>query len=212
MEIIERNFETSNWATLVLLLCFVIIALMKLYKPQLLLGYSIAFFSQGFIENRSDKNPSIFSVFHILIFLFSLLVYSLTTHLLITNLNFYEYTSPFWLTLFYVSSFVFLKYVIIKLIVLTLDLEEKTRYLLFSKTGYLYTISLWLYPILVLYQYWYSSKNILIIYLLLLMAFRAFLVTKNNKKLIFNHFFYFILYFCSLELAPLLIIYKTTTI
>ncbi len=211
MEIIERNFISTDWITLIFMLAFVIIALMKLYKSQLLLGYSIAFFSQGFIESRSNKNPSIFSIFHILIFLFSLLIYSLSLHLIIVNTTDIHITS-YLTTLIYVSSFLLVKYIFVKMIILTLKIEEETRYFLFSKTGYLYTIGLWLYPVLILYQYWYSNTNILIIYLLLLLGFRLFLIIKNNKKLIFNHFFYFILYFCTLELAPLLIIYKTTTI
>lgn len=211
MEIIERNFISNDWITLVLLTSLVLIALMKLYKPQLLLGYSIAFFSQGFIENRSNKNPSIFSVFHVLIFIFSLLIFSLCIHFLLSN-YLENYTSSYLITLGGLSAFILIKYLIIKLISFSLEIEELTRYFLFSKTGYLYSISLWLFPILVFYQYTYSNDKILIVYLLLLMAFRGILVIKNNKKLIFNHFFYFILYFCTLELAPLLIIYKTTTI
>ncbi|SNR14051.1 DUF4271 domain-containing protein [Tenacibaculum jejuense] len=211
MELIERNFISTDWITLTFLAGLVMIALMKLYKPQLLLGYSIAFFSQGFIESRSDKNPSIFTVFHVLIFLFSLLVFSLTLHLLISNFM-VSYNFSYLYTLAFTTLFIMLKYILVKLIVITLKIEEITRYFLFSKTGYLYAISLWLYPILVLYQYSYFNDTFLIIYILLLLAFRVFLITKNNKKLIFNHFFYFILYFCTLELAPLLIIYKTTTI
>ncbi|WP_373456508.1 DUF4271 domain-containing protein [uncultured Tenacibaculum sp.] len=211
MEILQRNFVSTDWITLVFLVGLVMIALMKLYKPQLLLGYSIAFFSQGFIESRSSKNPSVFTVFHVLIFLFSLLIYSLTIHLLLAN-NIAGFNFSFLYTFLFVTGFILTKYILVKLIVLTLDIEEDTRYFLFSKTGYLYAISLWLYPILVLYQYWYSNSRVLIIYMLLLLAFRGFLIAKNNKKLIFNHFFYFILYFCTLELAPLLIIYKTTTI
>lgn len=211
MEILERNFVSTDWITLVFLASLVMIALMKLYKPQLLLGYTIAFFSQGFIESRSDKNPSIFSIFHVLIFLFSLLIFSLSIHLLLVN-NFTYFKFSFLYTFSFVSAFILIKYTLVKLIVLTLNIEEDTRYFLFSKTGYLYAISLWLFPVLILYQYWYSNSKILIIYMLLLLGFRMFLIAKNNKKLIFNHFFYFILYFCTLELAPLLIIYKTTTI
>ncbi|WP_442264657.1 DUF4271 domain-containing protein [Tenacibaculum sp. ZS6-P6] len=211
MEILERNFVSTDWITLVFLASLVMIALMKLYKPQLLLGYTIAFFSQGFIESRSDKNPSIFSIFHVLIFLFSLLIFSLSIHLLLVN-NFTYFKFSFLYTFSFVSAFILIKYTLVKLIVLTLNIEDDTRYFLFSKTGYLYAISLWLFPVLILYQYWYSNSKILIIYMLLLLGFRMFLIAKNNKKLIFNHFFYFILYFCTLELAPLLIIYKTTTI
>jgi len=211
MEIIERNFITGDWITLVFMLAFVIIALMKLYKPQLLLGYTIAFFSQGFIENRADKNPSIFSTFHILLLIFSTLIFSIAIYSIVIDKEILPKISYLSFLLF-LSGFILLKYTITKFITLTLNLEETTRYFLFSKAGYMYTISLWLFPVLILYQYSYSNSTILIIYIVLLLFFRVFLIAKNNKKLIFNNFFYFILYFCSLELAPLLIIYKTTTI
>lgn len=211
MEAISRNFVSNDWITLVFIIAFVLIALMKMYKPQLLLGYTIAFFSQGFIENRTEKNPSIFSTFHVLIFLFTSLILSLTVYFIFANTSgFKTYSYP--IVLLFATAFIIVKYIFIKIIVHTLSIESNTRYFLFSKSGYIFTISLWLFPVLVIFQYAYSNIKILLFFIFLLLIFRTFLVTRNNKKLIFSNFFYFILYFCTLELAPLLIIYKTTTI
>ncbi len=210
MEVINRSFISNDWITTIFMVGFILIALMKLYKPQLLLGYTLAFFSQGFIESRTKKKPSIFSPFHILIFLFSILVFSLLLVLLNTNNN----ASKIHLFLIVTPSllvFILLKYIITKFIGKILLIEEKSKYFLFSKTGYLYTMSLWLFPILIISQYWYYNHFLLIVFCTILLAFRTFLTIRNNKKLIFSNFFYFILYFCTLELAPLLIIYKTTT-
>ncbi len=209
MEIIERNFVSGDWVTLVFIIALLLIAFMKICNPQLLLGYSIALFSQGFIEERCDKKPSVFSIFHIFLFSFSLIIFSLTVHFILSD---YEslYTNTYLSIFFYLLIFIIVRYLLSKIIIQTLDIEERTRYFIFSKSGYFYAINLWLFPILILYQYGYSNIKILIIYAFLLLIFRLFLIIKNNKNLIFNNFFYFILYFCTFELAPLLIIYKAT--
>ncbi len=210
MELISRNLESNDWITLVFIIAMVLIAFMKLYKPQLLLGYSIALFSQGFIENRTEKNPSTFSTFHVLIFSFTTLIFALTLYFIISDLL--PKISYGYLLLFLgITSYMILKFLFIRIIAHTLNIEETTRYYIFSKSGYLYNISLWLFPILILFHYGYSNITFLLVFICLLMIFRSFLILRNNKKLIFNNFFYFILYFCTLELAPLLIIYKTTT-
>jgi hypothetical protein len=211
MEVISRNLASSDWITLVFIIAMVLIALMKLYKPQLLLGYTIALFSQGFIENRAEKNPSVFSTFHVLIFAFSTIIFSLTLYLIADGLSLIVKSFNFLDVLIGLTCFLIIKFLIVRLIANTLHIEEQTRYFIFSQSGYMYNISLWLFPILILFNYTYSNITFLLFFICLLLIFRGFLVIKNNKKLIFNNFFYFILYFCSLELAPLLIIYKTTT-
>lgn len=210
MEVISRNLASNDWITLVFVIALVLIALMKLYKPQLLLGYTIAMFSQGFIENRAEKNPSIFSTFHVLIFTFSTLIFSLAIYFFVESwlsIERFNYID----ILISLLGFLIIKFLFVRLIVNTLDLKEQTRYLIFLQSGYMYSISLWLFPILILFNYCYTNSIFLLFFICILLVYRGFLILRNNKKLIFNNFFYFILYFCSLELAPLLIIYKTTT-
>lgn len=210
MEAISRNFSSNDWITLIFIIAFMLIALMKLYKPQLLFGYAVSFFSQGFIENRVDKKPSVFSTFHVLVFLLTVLMLSLALYFTV-NTSFKNSINLYLFILIGLSSYMVIKYVLLALIAKTVNIEDKTRYFIFSKSGYLYTISIWLFPILVMFQYGYANVQILLFFIFVLFLFRALLIIKNNKNLIFNNFFYFILYFCTLELAPLLIIYKTTT-
>ena len=53
--------------------------------------------------------------------------------------------------------------------------------------------------------------NLLFSIFVILFIFRAFLIIKKKKKIVIRKLFYFILYFCTLEIAPLLIVYKITT-
>lgn len=210
MDVIYRHFVSNDWVTLFFLICLVLIALMKLYKPQLLFGYSIAFFSQGFIEKRAEKKETLFSPFNSFLLLFTTIIFSLLVYFVgFTQTEFDIHY--FGLTLLTVASFIFIRFIATLFIIKTLDIEEITRYFIFTKLGYMHTISIWLFPILVLYKFWFLNTQILLFFVCFLLIFRGFLVLKNNKNLIFSNFFYFILYFCTFEIAPLLIIYKTTT-
>ncbi|TYP99970.1 uncharacterized protein DUF4271 [Tenacibaculum adriaticum] len=212
MEAIERNFLSDDLITITFLLGFVLLFLMKLYKPQRLLGYSIAFFTQGFIEKRSEETTSLLSPFHGVMFTFSVIIISLTFFTLITSFTLEKNLFLFLLILGVTAFYFIAKYLISYLIINVFSMQEDLNYFLYSKNGYLYSICLWIFPVLIINQYWFKDIFFLLFFITLLLVFRVYLILTNNKRMIFNQFFYFILYFCTLELAPLLILYKTITI
>ncbi len=84
--------------------------------------------------------------------------------------------------------------------------------LTFLKFKYLNTVVLILFPFIILVAYankWnvYILK-ITIVIALLLVVWRTIVLFTSNKNLIFNKLFYFILYLCTLEITPLVVIYK----
>lgn len=209
MEAIDRNFLSNDLITISFLIGIVLIFLMKVYNPKYLLGYTIAFFTQGFIEKRAEDGTSIFSVFYGLLFLFSITIVAATVFILLTPV-FFEKNLTILLSIF-LSTFAYFtsKHAITYGIVALFNLKKELGYFLFTKNGYLYTTCILFFPILIIHQYFVDKSIILFFFLALLLIFRVLLIVLNNKKLIFNHIFYFILYFCALELAPLLILYKT---
>ena len=211
MDVIKRDFFSDDLITLILIFALILIFFIKLFKPQQLLGYSIAFFTQGFIEKRAEENTTILSPFHGLLFTFTMLIVSLTFYVLIGH--HFEGSNTFVFGLFFLatSSYFIIKFIMSYLLVNLFNLREDIGYFFYAKNGYLYSICLWLYPVLILNQYWLKNPVFLLIVISLLLIFRLFLILSNNKFIIFTQFFYFILYFCTLELAPLLILYKTTT-
>ena len=209
MEAVERVFFSNDLITIILFLGLVLLFLMKLYKPERLLGYAVAFFTQGYIEKRVEENASFFTPFYILLFSFSVTIIALIVFTVAPPLVFESSMFDFLLIFAFVSVFYVVKKIITYSFVLLFELKEELNYFLHTKNGYLYSTCLWLYPLLVLHQYVLKEEVLLLYCVALLLIFRAFLVVYNNKKIIFNHIFYFILYFCTLELAPLLILYKT---
>ncbi|WP_418361247.1 DUF4271 domain-containing protein [Tenacibaculum todarodis] len=190
------------------LIGFILLFFMKLYKPSRFLGYSISFFTRGFIEKRAEEKPAIFSTFHVLIYSFCVLTLSLFIHTLIPETQ----TQNNLISYIYLISFTFIYMIIRSLLDYSfsklLNLSDYIRYFIFTKVGYLYTLSIWLFPILIIYNYGYKNNNFLWGSFLILLGIRFGLVFYNNKKLIIKHLFYFILYLCALEIAPLFIILK----
>jgi len=209
MKGIERILLSNDLVTYCVLIGLVLLFLMKVFNPVFLKNYALAFFTQGFIEEVAEQRPKFFSAFPILIQLFSLLVVSLITYLLLTSNYFYPSIPLFLKVLSVVVVYFVFKNVFIAFIVNLLHLKSRLNYLLFSKNGYLYTCCLLLFPIIILYQYGFKNDTFLCSFVCFLLIFRLFLILKNNKTLVFRHLFYFILYFCTLELAPLMLIFKT---
>jgi len=91
--------------------------------------------------------------------------------------------------------------------------ELASVYFLF-KSSYLRTIVLFLLPLLLLVVYspvyQFGLLKITVACTLVLLVLRTVFILMNNKNLILNELFYFILYLCTLEIAPLVIILKLT--
>lgn len=209
MQAIERIGINDSWVTLVIMIAIAILAVMKLLKPSQLYGYSISFVTSGFFQKRIEEDESFFTPFRLLLFLFSSIIISLFLALS-TNIytqNFITFIGVFFFVVVYIGLRVFIDKALAKI----LNISSVVNYFLYSKSGYLHTLCMWLLPVIIVYQYTFTNKIFLITSFALLLLFRFFLLLSNNKKLVISKLFYFILYFCTLEIAPLLIVYKTTT-
>ena len=211
LQAIERIITNDNWITLVIIFVIVLLAIMKLVKPNKLLGYTLAFFTPGFFQKKVQNNTSLYSPFHLLLFAFSSIVISLFLFFIITPTIYTQSFLNYLILLSITSVYFFIRQILDFILSNILGLSLVTRYFLYTKSGYLYTLSLWLFPAIILYQYAFNKSIYLLVIFFILLAFRAFLILHNNKRLVISKLFYFILYFCVLEIAPLLILYKTTT-
>lgn len=211
MKSIHRVIISEDFIALIFIFGVVLLFIMKTFNAKQLYGYITALFTQGFIEKTAEQKFSFLNSFYLLLQLFTIIT---------IGLSLYFYTTPqffeinYNIALIIISSIVLyfiLKQVVLLLLLNLFQVKEELNYLVYTKNGYLYACCLLLFPFLVLYQYTFKSKIFLTTIICLLLIFRLFLIFKNNKKILSQHFFYFILYFCTLELAPLLLIYKTIT-
>ncbi len=212
MKALELISNDNSWLTLVILFIIILLALLKLKKPNTLVNYSVAFFTPGFFQKRAEEGLSIFSLGNFLVFIINTLVFSLLLSVVFKTSYIQTDTFLGFLTVFVlVFSYLLIKYFIDLSITNIFGIQKMVNYFLHVKYGYLFTLSLWVLPILIVNEYYLHSDSFLLFCVVILLIFKVFLVVFNNKNIIISKLFYFILYFCTLEIAPLLILYKTTT-
>lgn len=209
MQAIERFTHDNSWITLVIISGIVLISLLKLINESLLIKYTTAFFIPGFFEKLSEEKKPLFNAFNILLFIFRCITISLCCFIIFFSEDLNKYTFSILLStvIIYYSARQVLDYFLIN----TIGIYKFVNYFLLTKKGYLNTLSLCLFPFIIINQYSLKNKLFLITACGILFVIRGFLILKNNKSLIISKLFYFILYFCALEIAPLLILYKTIT-
>ncbi|MBD0823637.1 DUF4271 domain-containing protein [Aestuariibaculum marinum] len=111
-----------------------------------------------------------------------------------------------------IAVFILIKVLIERLVASIFEIEKLTDLYLFQKITYKNYLGLLLLPInaILLYSFTPSLNFIYFIIILLLIINVVGLITsfKAHQSLIKPNLFYFILYLCTLEIAPYIILYK----
>jgi len=209
MQALDRIDYSNNWLTLVFLFALLLLVALKTINQEKLFGYSSAFFRKGFIVKKTEERASLFTVFNTVLLCFAAIIYAvfislMTAVFLEIAVGFTVFMTVLCCVFVYLILFLVLDVGLAKLF----EAEHETSYLFSTKTAYQYTISLLLFPVLIIINYSNLSISVLLFVFMLLFLLSLLLLFVNNKNLILNKLFYFILYLCALEIAPLLIIYK----
>jgi hypothetical protein len=205
----------NDWITLIFLLIFILLVLVKLiYKDRLFLLATIGISKKYFLNYGKDSRL-IFNGFNSMLFVVQSLIMMLIIY---AFLQFFEPKfadeSSFLLQKIIsgVSIVFIIRYVIGKGLGELFDLKNSHNHVAFVKMSYLFSVFLLILPFLLLV--FYSNKyNLLFFQLLIgvlaiLLIIRYLFVFVNNKKIISSQMFYFILYICALEIAPIFIVFK----
>ena len=209
MQALDRIDYSNNWLTLVFLFALMLLFALKTINQQKLFGYSTAFFMKGFVAEKSKDRESLLNIFNVVLLCFSAIVYaifisSISAFFLDITASFVGFMTVFGFVFVYLVLFLVVDAGLAKLF----EVQNETSYLFSTKIAYLYTISLILFPVLIIISYSSLSTSVLLFVFMLLFLLSLLLLFANNKNLILNKLFYFILYLCALEIAPLLIIYR----
>ena len=113
---------------------------------------------------------------------------------------------------FSIATFILIKVLIERLIGSILEIDKLIDQYLFQKISYKNYLGILLLPInaLLLFSFKPSLPIIYFIIILLLIVNIVGLITsfKTHQSLIKRNYFYFILYLCTLEISPYIILYK----
>jgi hypothetical protein len=210
MEALERGFISNNWVTALFVFGLLLIFFLKLFRAAKLSGYATSIFNKGFIEIESQEKTASITFFHSVFTLFSFLSISMTIYFLFKEYkvgvqsNFLEYIQWSSYVLIYILGRFFLEFLLMGL----LEVKGVLTYFILSKRSYLYSISIGLFLLNLIYFYGFQRESFLLIGTIVLFGARLLLIISNNKNLIIKELFYFMLYLCAFEIAPLFILFK----
>ena len=207
-----RIIESKDWATVLFVLSFGIIAITKSVFENRFADFTNLIYSNKYIKVYKD-NTNLKSGFTLSLSFVQ--VISLAFFVQIT-LSYFGYASKTdWLL--YIQIFTFLvffilsKYLIEKIIATSFNIEDFMDQFNLQKVTYRTYIGLFILPFnIILFYYDSFSRNIplIIIAIILITNALTYLISiKNYQNIIFGKLFYFILYLCALEIAPYYFMY-----
>lgn len=207
-----RVIENKDWATVLFVLSFVVIATTKSAFENRFADFAKLIYSDKYITIYKDSS-NLKSAFTISLFFVQIISLAFFIHL---SLYFFGYASKSdWILYIQIITFLIFfilsKYLIEKIIATAFNIEEFIEQFNLQKVTFRTYIGLLLLPInIILFYYDNISRNILIFFIctVLIINILTYLVSiKNYQSAIFSKLFYFILYLCALEIAPYYFMY-----
>lgn len=207
-----RITENKDWATLLFLLSFIIIAFSKSVSENRFNDFINLIFSDKYIKVYRDSSH-LKSGFTISLFLVQVISLAFFIQL---SLHIFGYASKTdWILYIQITTFLIFfilsKFLIEKIIATSFNIEEFAEQFNLQKVTYRTYIGLFLLPIdIILFYYDNFSRSIpatIIGIVLVINVLTYFISIKNYQNLIFSKLFYFILYLCAFEIAPYYFIY-----
>ena len=216
IELIPRISENKDWITLLFMVTLSLVAITKTAFENRFSDFVNLIISNKYLKIYKDSS-NLMSWFTILLFVVQLFSFSFFIQLVLTyyGLTFKTNWISFVQIFTFLSFFTLSKFLIEKIIATAFDIENFIEQYNLFKVSYRTYIGLLLLPVnLVLYYSDLMNKYVIISVLVTLLAINAItylLSLKNYQKFLFSKLFYFILYICTLEIAPYYFIYYFIT-
>lgn len=215
MDFSERLIAPTDFATYLLVACFILYALAKYFYPKRFHEFSmLPITNQYFFVH--GKNDELNHPFNIMLFAAQILCVSIFVFLLFKVFNPSEIESNEWLFLQICTAysvFVLIKFSLEKIVANIFSMDALINNYLYQKLSYRNFLGILFFAgnLFFLYVYPPTATGLLIFggCLLALNAIALLYSYKKNGKLILGNFFYFILYLCALEISPYIILYKS---
>ena len=207
-----RTLENKDWATILFVSGFALIAIVKTVFETRFNDFMNLIVSDKYIKIYRDSSH-LMSAFTVLLFLVQ--VISLAFFIQLALHSFGYASKSDWMLFLQITTLLFVfilsKFLIEKIIAATFDIEEFTEQFNLQKVSYRTYVGLLILPLdIILYYNDNLTKNwfiFIIIFLLLLNVITYIMALKNYQSLVFSKLFYFILYLCTLEIAPYYFMY-----
>jgi hypothetical protein len=215
-----RITENKDWATLLFVLCFAVIAITKSIYESRFGDFTKLIFSDKYAKIYRDSSH-IKSGFTIALFFLQIISFAFFIQLTLSSLtkdsnsSFGQISKTDWLLYIQIATllgfFILSKYLIEKIIATSFNIDEFVEHFNLQKVTYRAYIGILILPVnAILFYYDGISKNVPLTILaisLCISLFSYFISIKNYQNVILSKLFYFILYLCTLEIAPYYFMY-----
>ncbi|WP_366523558.1 DUF4271 domain-containing protein [uncultured Kordia sp.] len=213
-ESIERTIISKDWLTLLFLISFCLLVLIRfVFRKQFSL-FLVFLFSNKYENQFISKQDDVVNWFSSLLFLIQIISITIFSYVAIIFFHPSLVDAPFLFVkiITFTTFFIIIKYILEKIIAVILDLETHVNTYNFHKLSIRNLFGIILIPVNLVLVY-YTNGNKIIFFSVILTFFLynligLFLLLKNYQNLIISKLFYFILYLCALEIAPYLVMYK----
>jgi len=216
IELHERITESKDWATYLFILCLGIVTVNKStswvrFSEFIRLAYSDKY-NKIYRDSNNLKNGFTVSMFFLQLISFSFFILLVLQQFEAKEKN----TFILYIQIFtFLSVFILSKFFIEKIIATAFKIEEFNEKFNLLKVNYRTYLSLLLLPISILLFYNPINSNGIfwaLIFLLFTLNMVTYIVAlKLYQNLLLRKIFYFILYLCTLEIAPYYFIYNWFT-
>lgn len=208
----ERITGSKDWATLVFVACFALIAINRSVFENRFAEFIKLAVSDKYTKIYKDSG-NMLSWFTISFFFIQVISFTFLLQFLLSYFNLTEKTS--WVSFIQIftliGAFILAKYLIEKIIATSFNIEEFNELFNLHKVNYRTYIGLLLLPVNI-FLFYNDAQHQIVIYVIIGLIIAASIVSymvslRIYQNLILSKLFYFILYLCTLEIAPYYFMY-----
>lgn len=212
LDLQPRLLENKDWATIVFILAFVLVAFAKSAFEGRFNDFIRLIVSDKYMKIYRDSSH-LMSGFNVLLFIVNVISLSFFVQLV---LHHFEYGDKHdWVLFARIATllcvFILSKFLVEKIIATTFGIEEVIEGFNLQKVSFRTFIGLLLLPVsIVLYYGNYSINSLIFAIIAILLVINIvtyFISLRIYQNLIISNIFYFILYLCTFEIAPYYFIY-----
>jgi len=211
-----RDIGSKDWATLLFVLSFVLIAVTRGIFENRFIDFSRLAYSDKYIKIYRDGG-NLLNWFTIALFVVQVISFAFFIQLSLSFFKIVEKTD--WISYIQIITllgiFILSKYLIEKIIATSFNIEEFSEQFNLQKVSYRTYIGLCILPLNVILFYNETPIDFLIYFtiaaILLINVYTYLVSLKIYQNLIIGKLFYFILYLCALEIAPYYFMYYLFT-
>ena len=212
----ERIIESKDWATVLFVLCVGIIVVNKTISSVRFNEFIRLAYSDKYTKIYKDSS-NLMSGFTVSMFVLQLFSFSFFTLLVLNQFDKAEKTNGIvYIQIFtFLTVFILSKFLIEKIVATAFKIEEFNEQFNLLKVNYRAYFGFILLPVnIILFYNTFDSKLffwILLVALFVINITTYIVALKLYQNLLMRKIFYFILYLCTLEIAPYYFIYNWFT-